>query len=557
MKVTITNTGKNFIGKACRTSFPYSYNVVNFLKSLLIRRWIPETKEWEFPYTEMRKFVEFYKGIRPSEAITVEDLTVERERHVEIPSSYRYKAEPFPHQIEGIRFGLNHDNFLLSDEQGVGKTYQTINIAVIRKMLYGYKHCLIICAVNGSKYNWKKECEKYSDEKAHILGTRKNSRGEERVKGNTEKLEDLKNIDSLPYFIITNKESLRDEEIKNKLKAVAEMCIVDEIHLAKNHRSQEGKGILSIKAKSKIAISGTPILNNPIDTYFTMRFLGYETHSMTVFRGHYCVMGGYGGHEVVGYRNLKELQDRFGRIQIRRLKKDCLSLPDKIETTEYVELSGRQSVLYKDVLNATRSDIDKISLSPNPLTQLIRLRQATGNPNLLSSSATESVKYDRACEIVEELAQNGRKCLVFSNWVEMLKPLYERLKKHNPALIIGDTKDIEAEKDKLNNNPSCHVCLGTIGAMGTSHTLTGADTVIFLDEPWNRGTKEQAIDRCHRIGTRSNVTVITLIAKDTIDERIHDLVLQKGAYADLIVDGRITYNKKQMLSYLLNGEQNQ
>lgn len=557
MKIFIEKAGKYFIGKACRVSFSYNTGIINYVKSFPVRRWIPETKEWEFPHSKMRDFIEFYKKARPAESIFVEDHTVEKKQYVPIPFSYQYKAKPYDHQIKGIEFGLNHDNFLLSDEQGCGKTFQTINIAVIRKMLYNYKHCLIVCAVNGSKYNWKKECEVYSDEKAHILGTRKNSKGEERVKGNTEKLEDLKNIDSLPYFIITNKESLRDEEIKNKLKTMADMCIVDEIHLAKNHRSQEGKGILSIKARSKIAISGTPILNNPIDTYFTMKFLGQETHSMTIFKSHYCIMGGYGGYEVVGYKNLKELQDRFGSIQIRRLKKDCLSLPDKIETVEYVELTGKQDVVYRDVLNALRADLDKISLSLNPLTQLIRLRQATGNPNLLSSNATESIKYDRVCEIVEELAQNGRKCLVFSNWVEMLKPLYERLKKHNPALIIGDTKDIEAEKYKLNNNPTCHVCLGTIGAMGTSHTLTGADTVIFLDEPWNRGTKEQAIDRCHRIGTKNNVTIITLIAKNTIDEKIHNIILQKGAYADLIVDGKISYNKKQMLSYLLDLEENQ
>ena len=87
--------------------------------------------------------------------------------------------------------------------------------------------------------------------------------------------------------------------------------------------------------------------------------------------------------------------------------------------------------------------------------------------------------------------------------------------------------------------------------MGTGLTLTAGTVEIFMDEPWNRANKEQAEDRCHRVGTKENVTIYTLLCKNTIDERINELVEEKGAMADMMVDGKITANKAQVLEYLI------
>ena len=436
-----------------------------------------------------------------------------------------------------------------------GKTVQSATIACIRKNLYGYKHCLIICAVNGSKYNWKKECEKFTDEKAHILGTRITKTGKEVIKSSLEKLEDIQNIDSMPYFIITNKETLRNKDIVKELEKQSSkinMIVYDEIHLSKNHLSQQGKGLLKLDADAKIALSGTPILNNPLDTFIVMKWLGYESHSMTAYKQRYCVFGGYGGYEIVDYKNIDELKNRFSAVQLRRLKENCLNLPPKIYENEYLELTNKQRILYNEIYNDIAYNVDNKELSRNPLVRTIRLRQATAGGEILSDKITDSVKYDRCIEMVEELAKEGRKCLIFSNWVDVLLPLYKKMGKFNPALIIGETKDVEAEKTKLNTDPTCYCCLGTIGAMGTSHTLTGADTVIFLDEPWNRGTKEQCEDRCHRIGTTHTVNIITFICKDTIDERINEIVQEKGEWADCIVDGKVIKKSDEILKFLLS-----
>ena len=87
--------------------------------------------------------------------------------------------------------------------------------------------------------------------------------------------------------------------------------------------------------------------------------------------------------------------------------------------------------------------------------------------------------------------------------------------------------------------------------MGTGLTLTAGTVEIFLDEPWTMAAKDQAVDRCHRIGAKSNVTIYTLLAKDTIDERIHELVQKKGAMADALVDGKVVGNKGDLVEYLL------
>ena len=94
--------------------------------------------------------------------------------------------------------------------------------------------------------------------------------------------------------------------------------------------------------------------------------------------------------------------------------------------------------------------------------------------------------------------------------------------------------------------------VGTTGAMGTGLTLTAGTVEIFLDEPWNMALKEQCVDRCHRIGQKDNLTIYTLMCKDTIDEKVHMLVENKGKMADMLVDGQLIKNKAALLDFLVN-----
>ena len=456
---------------------------------------------------------------------------------------------------------------------GLGKTMQVINLACIKKQQKNYKHCLIICGVNGLKWNWKAEVEKHSNEKAYILGTRYDSKGNEKIGSINDRLEDLETLlddykrkDGLintdfgiynSYFIITNIETLRNEKIIQKLKELCDeeiinMLALDEGHKCKDPTSQQGKALLKLQAETMVSMTGTPLMNNPLDLYIHLKWLGYEKHAYYSFKKHYCIFGGFGGYQIVGYRNLDQLKEQFEDIMLRRLKKDVLDLPAKIYTTEYVEMSPKQAKIYKEVSMEIKENIDKVTNAINPLAELIRLRQATGYTGILSSTIQESAKLDRLEELLDEIVSNGGKALIFSNWTAMTNPTFERFKRFNPAIITGETKNRVEQQDKFMNDDTCKIIIGTIGAMGTGLTLTAGSTVIFLDEPWNRATREQAEDRAHRIGTKENVNIIFLITKNTIDERIHDIVEQKGHLADMLVDGKVVGDKKQLINYLLS-----
>ena len=343
-----------------------------------------------------------------------------------------------------------------------------------------------------------------------------------------------------------------DIEVEHNHNYVANNVVV---HNCKNHASQQGKGLLKVQPDCRIAMTGTPLMNTPLDLYIILKWLGYEKHAFYKFKQHFCVMGGFGGYEVVGYRYLEELQEQLNAIMLRRLKNDVFDLPDKIFINEYVEMNGKQEQIYKEITNELRCNIDKIKTAPNPLAQLIRLRQATGYTGILSSKITESAKLDRMEELVDESVANGKKVVIFSNWTQMTTPVYDRLsKKYKGAVITGETSDNERQFNvkEFQTNDKCKFIVGTIGAMGTGLTLTAGTVEIFLDEPWTMASKNQAIDRCHRIGTQSNVTIYTLLTKDTIDERIHSIVEKKGAMANAIVDGKITANKSDLIDYLLS-----
>ena len=533
-------------------SFPYDSELVGIMRNQTSRFWHATEKLWEIPVNRLPKLL----PAMGNREITITGNYKKKERVAKIPKGFEFKTKPFEHQIEGFEYGLKYDKFLLGDEQGLGKTKQVIDIAVAKKISKEYKHCLIICGVNGLKWNWQAEIATHSNESSWILGTKYNGKGKAVIGSGKDKLADLNNLPD-NYFLITNVESLRDKDICNKIKELCDdgtigMVAIDEIHKCKNPASQQGKGILKVLPETRIAMTGTPLMNTPLDLFIVLKWLGFERHSFYQFKKHYCVMGGYGGYEVVGYRNLGELQENLDSLMIRRLKKDALDLPDKLYTTEYVEMNTKQTRIYNEVKAEIKEQIDKIKISPNPLAQLIRLRQATAYTGILSSQIKESAKLDRLEEIVEELVENGEKAIIFSNWTDMTGPTMERLKRFNPAIITGETKDRKAQQERFMTDSRCKVIIGTIGAMGTGLTLTAASTVIFLDSPWNRANKEQAEDRAHRIGTTSNVNIITLVCKDTIDERIEELINKKGAMADALVDGKVDFDRAEVIDFLLN-----
>ena len=540
-------------------TFDYDQRIVDTIKSLPQRFYNADKKEWEAPLPALKTVVDnlpmFDFDITGPYINMIEEKPV-----AEIPVNFNFKTKPFKHQIEGFEYGLANNRWLLGDEQGLGKTKQVIDIAVAKKLQKGYKHCLIICGVNGLKWNWVNEVHTHSDEDAWILGQR--FKGRKISVGSTnDKLYDLKHVNSIsPYFLITNVETMRNEDCVKEIQKLCKngtigVVAIDEIHKCKNPASQQGKGILKIQPECRIAMTGTPLMNNPFDLFIILKWLGYEEHSFSAFKNHYATYGGFGGYEVVGYRYLDELQKQLDKIMLRRLKKDVLDLPEKTHIDEYVDMTPKQAQIYREISSEIRMNIDQIKMANNPLAELIRMRQATGYTGILSSTIKESAKLDRMEELVEEAVQNGKKVVIFSNWTQMTLPIYNRLAvKYHGTYITGevDSDQRQAHVKQFQEDDNCKFIVGTIGAMGTGLTLTAGTVEIFMDEPWNRANKEQAEDRCHRVGTTENITIYTILCKNTIDERIHELVERKGQMADALVDGRYNGDKTALLDFLLS-----
>ena len=549
-------------------SFPYDSQLVEYIKSLSTRVYLPESKMWEVPLTTVPSIC---NKLTTQNIVITGKMAKETKTQVQLPPGFKFTTQPYNHQLEGVLYGLANDNFLLGDDQGLGKTKEIIDLAIARKHSEGMKHCLVICGVNGNKYNWVDEVRTHSKEDAWVIGTRYTKRAPvKKIEGTSQdKLDDFTNLPP-HFFIITNIETLRALPTKKGNKTIfpiAEkiqklcdsgqigMIAFDEAHKAKNPTSQQGKALLSIQPKYAIPMSGTFLLNSPLDLYVPLKWAGFEQHSFYQYKQHYCVMGGYNNQEVVSYKNLNEIREIMEKVMLRRTKDEVLDLPPKIHTVEYVEMAKDQKTIYDEVKQEIKSNIDKLRISNDPLSQMIRLRQATGYPGILSSTITQSAKMDRMEEIIEEIVSVGQKAIVYSQWEQMTLIIQQKLKRYNPAYITGAVKaDVRMnEIDKFQNDSTCKVIIGTIGAMGTGITLTAASNVIFLDDPWNRALKDQAEDRAHRIGTKGTVRVITLVCKDTIDEKILNLVHKKGKMADMLIDGKFEIrNKTAFIDYLLS-----
>lgn len=200
-------------------SFPYNTEIVNVVRGLPTRYWYQDTKEWEVPFNKLEYLIDALNKFEIN--IISDSVKPFQPKEIAPKVDYNFKTNPFPHQIDGFNYGMEHTRWLLGDEQGLGKTKQVIDIAVAKKHQNNYPHCLIVCGVNGLKWNWQNEIATHSDETGWILGQKRTARGL-KIGSSADKLADLNRLSEIPsYFLITNVESFRDDEI---VKKVAELC---------------------------------------------------------------------------------------------------------------------------------------------------------------------------------------------------------------------------------------------------------------------------------------------------------------------------------------------
>lgn len=536
--------------QSCFLQFEYKPQIVDTIRTIPDRFYNAKDKIWEVPTDSIPVLKQALVGEKwkfTGRAATRKSMLDKTPKfHYEPPKEM--KTEMYNFQKEDFNILMNHDKYLVLSEIGTGKSITTISVALKRKEVNKIKRCLVIACVASLKFNWVNEIQEHSNATVKVLGGDKSSISSQ------DKLNHLNNLDDT-FFIVTNIETLRNKEILEKLKKLIrsgeiEMLICDEAHKSSNPSSQQGKGLLAICKYLKYIylLSGTPLTNSPVNAYLPLKCVNGEKTNFTQYRGRYCVYGGFGGYQIVGYRNLKELQIKIDLLSIRRLKKDVMELPPQIFIDEVLEMGNDQRRVYENVKKAILADLNPDMLALDPMTVMLRARQATAFTSIVSPTVDESVKLERLKELVEEA---DSKVVVFSNWTTVTNILEKHF--DNYAIVTGNVKDREAQIKKFKEDDNCKVIIGTIGALGTGFTLTEATTAIFFDQPWNFASFTQAAGRIYRIGTKGSVNIISLICKNTIDEFVSRTIKKKRMLGDAIIDKRFSVQDEKILSFMMDG----
>ena len=530
-------------GTSLFLSFNFNQKIIDAIKATRYYYYDKKTHEWEIPLTSLSQIID---SVCYYDDITLDLLSEKAAGSEDLHCQSKYKSKPFDYQLDGIRYGLNHDNFLLLDVAGLGKSLQMIYLAEELKAREGLEHCLIICGINTLKSNWEKEIKKHSRLDCIIVGKKITSTGKVSYASIPDRCVQIKNKIK-EFFIIVNIETLRSSDFIEALRTSRnkiDMVVFDELHKASSSQSQQAKGLMKLPHyKHRIGLTGTLITNNPINCYLPLRWIGKEHCNLTAFKSYYCEYGGPFHNDLVGFKNMGLLKEQIAECSLRR-DKSMLNLPPKVYVEELLDMPDSQQRFYDEIKQGIKDQVDKVNLSAQSLLSMVtRLRQATVCPHILSSNDISSAKLERACELVDEIVDNGNKVVVFSTFKEPLKELSSMLDpKYRALLCTGDYPDdvISTSIDKFQNDDNYKVMLCTTSKMGTGVTLTAANYEIFLDTPWTAALLSQCEDRCHRVGTTDSVTIYKLICNGTIDERVAEIVKTKEAISDYIIDDRIS-----------------
>lgn len=531
--------------------FDFNQYIVDSLKTLPTYYYHKKEKVWEVPICYLGRILDSLTFL---DEIQLRLLDTPESGEFHFNNNYNleplseiekvsFKMTPFEHQLEAINFGLDKEKWLLLDSMGLGKTNSIIWLAETLKRRGIIDHCFIICGVNSLKQNWKKEIQKFSTESAIVLGEYVTRTGTTRYRSMDKRAQQLKDpIEE--FFVITNLESLRDDRIIEAFKTSSNkfgMIAFDEAHKAATKTSQQGTNLLKLDAPFKIAATGTLITNNPLSAYVPLSWTGNDVSTLTNYKSQYCNFGGFKNNQVIGFKNLDVLQEEIKSCSLRRILDQVRSdMPPKTVTLELLEPDDDQRKFYEAIKEGVKEEADKIELKTSSLLALTtRLRQASACPSILTTQPVSSCKVDRCVELIQELTSQGEKVVVLSVFKETLNELAAKLGEFRFSVNTGDVPDAVVANNvtRFQDDPNEQVFIGTWGKVGTGWTLNSASYLICLDTPYTAAMFDQGTDRIWRVNNTRPAFITVLMCKDTIDERVQQIIETKKELGEYLVDG--------------------
>jgi superfamily II DNA or RNA helicase len=443
----------------------------------------------------------------------------------------------YGYQEEGVLHLTFGRRALLADDMGLGKTIQAIAAATLLKQLRDIRHALIVCPAS-LKHQWAREIRRFTSLPVQV------------VEGN--QIERRQLYRDLQFFNIINYELVRFDE-KELTGREFDLVILDEAQRIKNWRTKTADLVKQLRSPYAFVLTGTPLENRLDELYSIFQFIDptilgplwrfneryYETERRPS-----------GSYRVLGYTNLDELRHRIAPYVLRRVREEVLlDLPERIDSNFFVEMTGPQWDAYYEYENHVvrlMAKAKRMPLTPEEhqilLGCLVKMRLicnalALHDPDIKPQDREKTApKLRELREILgEEVASNGHKAILFSQWSKMLaltEPVLERLDLGWVKLTGAvPSKKRGALIEQFFEDPKCKVFLST-DAGGVGLNLQAASMVVNLDLPWNPAVLDQRIARAHRHGQLHTVNVVNLIAQGTIEERMLDTLAAKRAVFD-------------------------
>ena len=493
----------------------------------------------------------------PAEEIKAREVAIEASRAVDAgvalpcPEGRAYLG----YQRAGIAFALGRQGTLIADEMGLGKTIQAIGVINADTAIH---RVLVICPAT-LKLNWHRELKSWLTRELTI------GIAESTVFPSTD-------------IVIINPDIL--VKFPKRLEFFWDLVIVDESHLFKNPKAKRTRALVGhkpsrkqidagekqtsgIPARKKLALTGTPILNRPIEVFPILNWLDSSTWpSFWKFATRYAAAheNGY-GWDLSGASNLGELQDKMrASVMIRRLKKDVLTeLPPK--RRQIIEIpSGECSGLVTE-----QNDLDR---KHEPVITALEVRaelaKASDNAQeyedaVAALQQARSVAFTEGARVAHEIAlakvpftvdylsdaiESGQKVVIFAHHLDAIAQLRSAFPKS--VVVTGEVTpaDRQAAVDRFQSDPECTPFIGGIKAAGVGLTLTASSYVVFHELDWVPANMSQCEDRCHRIGQHDNVVVHHLVLEGSLDARKARVIVEKQAIADQALD-RVTERPAQ------------
>ena len=450
-------------------------------------------------------------------------------------SKYNHRP-PLSHQKEAIEKLAGSKRFILADDMGLGKTTSTI-IAALES---GAKKVLIICPAS-LKINWSREIENYTDKSIYICEGKNFSSDHDFVIVN--------------YDIIKNFHDIKDKETSQIINSKFDLVIIDEAHYIKNSQAQRTKLINHfVKNINRLwLLTGTPITSRPIDYYNLLSLVespvaqNWMAYVIRFCEGYQFRAGQRKVWNVNGASNLDELRERTSKQILRRLKTDVLDLPEKIINPVYLRLKSKEyENLMGEYFDWFRNNKEESSSLTVQFSKLMKVRQVIAEE-----------KVSQTIELAENILEQGKKVIIFSNFTEPLKRIHEHFGKMSVYLDGSSTKPARQKAvDDFQDNDKVKVFCGNIKAAGVGITLTSAEVVIFNDLSFVPSDHSQAEDRAYRYGQKNSVLVYYPLFENTIEGAIYDILIRKkGIFETVMGDNLDRGSIAELILNSINGHE--